>query len=67
MHTGFDQRRALLTAALGFQQINWRDEPPASARALATWMNTWRAVGAVMDGMMRQGFEAVVSGHADGW
>lgn len=30
-------------------------------------MNSWRGTGAVIDGMRRQGFEAVLSGGPDGW
>jgi hypothetical protein len=46
-----DRRRALLTAALGFLQL----PPQTSAlRALHDWLDNWRGVGFIVDGMRRQ-------------
>ena len=53
---GLVQRRALLTAALGFMQLRWRGAPPPEVSALAAWMNSWTGVGAVLKGMTAQGF-----------
>ena len=47
-------RRALLTAALGFMQLDWRDDHPPAAVALACWLDSWRGVGAVVAGMNAQ-------------
>ena len=49
------ERRALLTAALGFAQIQWRGETPAP-RALHAYLDNWRGLGAVVDGMRAQGY-----------
>ena len=47
-------RRALLTAALAFLQL-----PPVTSalRALRAWLDNWRGVGLVIDGMRRQGYD----------
>jgi hypothetical protein len=60
-------RPALLTAALGFAQIQWHGDQPPAASALATYMNSWRGFGDVVVGMMRQDYEVDVSGGPDGW
>ena len=52
-----DRRRALLTAALGFTAIHWHAPFPPAAVALATWLDSWRGVGAVVGGMRRLGYE----------
>jgi hypothetical protein len=49
-------RRALLTAALGFATLQWRDEMPAPAQALHAYLDSWRGLGAVAYGMRAQGF-----------
>jgi hypothetical protein len=49
-----DQRRALLTAALGFLQL--RQEPPEVAM-LRQWLDTWLGVGHVVTGLNAQGFD----------
>jgi hypothetical protein len=45
-----DRRRALLSAALAFLQL-----PPQTPalRALHAWLDNWRGVGLVVDGMRR--------------
>ncbi len=58
------QRRALMTAALGFHRLDLKD--PA-AKALAGWLDSWKGLGAVTDGMLRQGFETDLTGGPDGW
>ena len=50
---GIDRRRSLLTAALGFTAIEWREPAPPVAVALATWLDNRRGVGAVVGGMRR--------------
>jgi hypothetical protein len=47
-------RRALLTAALGFLQL--RQEPPEVAM-LCQWLDTWLGVGHVVTGLNAQGFD----------
>jgi hypothetical protein len=50
-----DHRRAFLTSALGFVQL----PPQTSAlRALHAWLETWRGVGLIVEGMRRQGYRA---------
>src|SRR5437867_10771261 len=49
--TDLAHRRALLTAALGFHQLEWRGEPPPAATALAHWLDSWRGVGAIVGGL----------------
>jgi hypothetical protein len=61
------ERRALLTAALGFAQLTWHSDPPPAVNALRAYMNSWRGLGDVVVGMMRQDFEVDVSGGPDGW
>ena len=62
---GDDDRRALLTAALGFLQV----QPQTSAlRALHAWLDSWTGVGLVVVGMERQGFKVSIRSVAvDGW
>jgi hypothetical protein len=47
-------RRALLTAALGFVQLQ---PQTAALRALHAWLDAWGGVAAVAIGMGRQGFD----------
>jgi hypothetical protein len=51
MSLGFAQRRATLTAALGFALLS----PTApELRLLHGWLDTWRGIGDVVVGMARQ-------------
>jgi hypothetical protein len=52
-----NDRRALLTAAVGFLQL----PPQTSAlRALRAWLDSWTGIGHIVTGMERHGFRAVV-------
>lgn len=42
------QRRTLLTAALGFTGLRWREPVSPAVLALARWMNSWPGLGAVV-------------------
>lgn len=64
MARSLPQRRALLTAALGFRHLDI-DDP--AARALARWLDSWQGLGAVVDGMLRQGFAVDLTGGPEGW
>jgi hypothetical protein len=58
-----DRRRALLTAALGFLRL----PPQTSAlRALHAWLDNWRGVGLVVEGMRRQGYRVSLR-EIDAW
>jgi hypothetical protein len=59
-----DRRRALLKAALGFARLT-SQEP--EFRVLHRWLDSWRGAGAVIDGMLRQGYEASLTGGPYGW
>jgi len=61
------QRRALLTAALGFIRLRWREPEPPVKRSLAAWMNSWRSLGALVVGMTAQGFNVEVLQFPEGW
>ena len=58
-------RRALLTAALGFLQL-----PPRAPelRLLHRWLDSWSGIGHVVVGMERMGFRVSIKkyGHGDG-
>ena len=62
-----ESRRALLTAAVGFQQLDWRGKPPLVAAALARWLDSWHGVGAVATGMTAQGFNLELKEYPGGW
>jgi hypothetical protein len=65
---GIDRRRrALLAAALGFSAIHWRAPVPPVAIALATWLDSWRGVGAVVGGMRRLGYEVEMKQFPMAW
>ena len=49
---GGDDRRALLTAGLAF--LRFESRTPA-LRALHAWLDNWRGVGLIIDGMRRHG------------
>ena len=60
------QRRALLTAALGFRAIEWRYRPNP-AGALAKYLDSWRGLGDVIVGMHAQGFDVELRQLGDHW
>jgi hypothetical protein len=61
-----DRRRALLVAALGFLQVPTRAPELA---VLHRWLDSWRGVGHVVDGMLRQGYTVSLrnAGVDHGW
>ena len=60
-----DRRRALLRAALGFPQL--RQQPPEVA-PLRRWLDSWAGIGAIAEGMHRQGFDISLTQYAErGW
>jgi hypothetical protein len=60
-----DRLRALLIAALGFVQL--RDQSPEVA-PLRRWLDSWAGLGAVLDGMVRQGYDVALTRNGDaGW
>ena len=60
-----DGRRALLTGALGFLLL--RNQPPEFA-PLRRWLGLWAGLGAILDGMVRQGFDVALTRNDDpGW
>lgn len=62
------QRRALLTAALGFLQVRWGPAPPPPVAALERSLNSWAGVGAVIVGMRRLGYDvALLSVGPERW
>ena len=70
MSVANDRRRALLIAAVGFLSLdasNSRLPPPLAA--LHSWLDNWRGVGLIIDGMLRQGFRVSVRNIAvdTGW
>ena len=60
-------RRLLLTAALGFSAIHWRAPFPPAAVALATWLDNWRGLGAVVGGMRRLGYDVELKQFPQAW
>jgi hypothetical protein len=59
------RRRALLRAALGFLQI--QHEPPQVA-SLRRWLDSWAGIGAIAEGMYRQGFDVSLTQYDErGW
>jgi hypothetical protein len=63
MSSASDRRRALLTAALGFLQLSPRT---SALRALHAWLDNWRGVGLIVDGMRRQGYRVSLR-EIDAW
>lgn len=52
------KRRSLLLAALGFARLELRGAPePPALHALKAWLGSWAALGAIMVGMTRQGYD----------
>ena len=63
----FAERRAVLTAALGFMGFSWRQPVPPVVLTLARWMNSWAGLGAVVTGMSAQGFNLELKEFPRGW
>jgi hypothetical protein len=63
MSVATDRRRALLTAALGFLLLP-RQTPVL--RALHPWLDNWRGLGLIVDGMRRRGYRASLR-EIDAW
>jgi hypothetical protein len=62
--SSLEQRRALLTAALGFMQLDrWNGPKPPAMTALARWMDSWSGVGTVVIGMAAQGCDLQLMNH----
>jgi hypothetical protein len=63
MSLASDRRRALVTAALGFLQL-----PPQTPAlcALHAWLDNWRGVGLLVEGMRRQGYRVSLR-EIDAW
>jgi hypothetical protein len=61
------RRRVLLTAALGFMQLRWRAPVPPALVALASWLNSWQGLGAIVAEMTAQGFNAELKEFPNGW
>jgi hypothetical protein len=57
-----DRRRALLFAALGFARLELRPAPPELV-ALKRWLGSWTGTGAIITGMLRQGFDVDLRSH----
>jgi len=68
MRTDADaRRRATLSAALGFCQLQPTPQTPEIA-ALQRWMMTWRGIGYIVTGMERQGYALALRKLVDdGW
>jgi len=63
------RRRALLTAALGFLQVDQSKVSHTGLTALHTWLDNWRGLGAIMEGMLRAILpptspQAIINRHA---
>jgi len=56
MRDALARRRALLTAALGFPRLRWRELAPPVAATLTRWLDSWTGLGLVAVGMARQGY-----------
>src|SRR5262245_41556843 len=54
--------RALLTAALGFDHLKTEPAPPELS-ILRRWLHSWTGTGAVITGMLRQGFDLDLHSH----
>lgn len=65
--TSLAERRALLTAALGFTRLRWQAPLPRVALTLIRWMNSWTGLGAVVVGMTAQGFNVELREFPYGW
>jgi len=59
-----EQRRALLTVALGFLQL--RHQPPELA-PLHRWLDSWRGMGDIVRGLNAQGLDLELRLFPGGW
>ena len=59
-----DRRRALLTAALGFLQLQ---EALPEGALLRRWLDTWGGVGDLITGLTRQGLDVELRQFPHGW
>jgi hypothetical protein len=62
-HDHHDQRRANLTAALGFLQLPSR---ASELQRLHRWLDTWTGVGLITVGVERQGYRLSLSHITEG-
>jgi hypothetical protein len=58
------QRRALVTAALGFFQLH---EPQPEVTLLRRWLDSWVGMGDVIIGLTRQGLDVELRHFPSGW
>jgi hypothetical protein len=61
-----ERRRPLLIAALGFALLEPGPEP-AVLTTRKGWLSWWSAIGAVIAGMTRHGFNVEVRQFPEGW
>jgi hypothetical protein len=63
------QRRALLTAALGFALLDTRGQPaPPEVQTVRTWLDNWTGLGHVVTGMQRQDYDLALTRYdGRGW
>jgi hypothetical protein len=61
------QRRALMVAALGFARLPRPEPPPRDVAVLHHWLDSWDGLGAVVNGMTAQGFNAELREFPAGW
>ena len=67
MSVAADRRRSLLVAALGFLSLDIsRSHIAPPLAALHSWLDTWRGVGLIVDGMRRQGYRVSLR-EIDAW
>jgi hypothetical protein len=59
-----DAWRSRLRAAFGFDRLH-PNEP--ELRMLHGWLDSWRGLGDVVDGMMREGLAVDLAGGPEGW
>jgi len=57
-----DPDRARLAAALGFDRLKIQPAPPELV-ALKRWLGSWTGTGAIITGMLRQGFDLSLQSH----
>jgi hypothetical protein len=63
-----DRRRALLTAALGFLQVDPTKISHTGLTALHSRLDSWRGIGNIVVGMERQGYALSLTKISDdGW
>jgi len=59
------RRLVLLVGALGFLQL--KHQPP-EVDSLRRWLDSWRGIGAIAEGMHRQGFDISLTQYDErGW